>query len=266
MNQAAVVTGASRGVGKGIAEGLGEAGMTVYVTGRTLDPAQAAVPLAGSIGATAADVTARGGTGIAVRCDHRDDAQVEAVFQQVQRDHGRLDLLVNNAWAGYEGYSTGAHFLPLHPFWQKPIRYWDENLDGVRWAYVASVHAARQMTAAPSAGQPRLIVNISFGTLDPGNVAYNIAKTATDRLTLEMAHQLRDYNIAVVSLYPGLVRTEGVLLNAQYFDLSQSESPLFTGRAVAALAADPQVMAKSGAALVVADLAREYGFADEPMS
>ncbi len=254
----ALVTGASRGVGKGIAMALGEAGMTVYVTGRTISRENSAVPLEGTITETAEEVTRMGGTGIAIVCDHRDDEQVKAVYERIQRDHGRLDVLVNNAWAGYEGYSTGAHYPPNHPFWEKPISYWDENLNGLRWTYVSTWHAAPIMVKQNSG----LIVNISFGVPELGNPAYNVAKSGTDRLTQEFAHQLRPHNISVISLYPGLVRTEGVILNAQYFDMSQSESPLFTGRAVASLAADADVMRHSGSAHVVAELAKTYSFAD----
>ncbi len=254
----ALVTGASRGVGKGIATALGTAGATVYVTGRTVTGEAAPVPLSGAVDQTAAEVTQSGGQGIAIRCDHRDDAQVEAVFARIQQEQGRLDLLVNNAWAGYEGYATNQHYPPLHPFWEKPIAYWDDNLIGVRWAYVASVLAARLMVPQQSG----LIVNISFSPLSLGNPAYNVAKSAVDRLTRDAAHQLRAYQVAVIALHPGLVRTEGVLLNAQYFDMSNAESPQFTGRAIQALATDPAVLAKSGQAIKVAELAQEYDFDD----
>jgi NAD(P)-dependent dehydrogenase (short-subunit alcohol dehydrogenase family) len=213
--------------------------------------------LSGSIHQTAEEVTRQGGQGIAVRCDHRDDEQVEAVFQRVKDEQGRLDILVNNAWAGYEGYVDGRHFPPQYPFWDKPIAFWDENLAGVRWAYVASWYAAPLLIARSGS----LIANISFNP-EPGNPAYGAAKAAVDRLTSDMAHDLRQHNVAVVSLYPGLVRTEGVLLNAQYFDMSTAESPQFTGRAVVALAADPNLMQKSGQAFVVARLAHEYNFDD----
>ncbi|MBN2501450.1 MAG: SDR family NAD(P)-dependent oxidoreductase [Anaerolineales bacterium] len=254
----ALVTGASRGIGKGIALSLGEAGATVYITGRTTAENQAAVPLTGSITTTTEEVTTRGGEGIAIQCDHNVDEQVQAVFEHIQADQGRLDILVNNAWKGYEGYHTNRYPPPLFPFWERPVTFWDENLAGVRWSYVATTLAAPLMVAQ----EHGLIVNISFGALTPGNVAYNIAKSATDRLTVEVAHSLKSHNVSVVSLYPGLVRTEGVLLNAEYFDLSNSESPEFTGRAVVALAADERVHKKSGDALVVAELAQEYDFND----
>lgn len=253
----AVVTGASRGVGKGVAMALGAAGATVYITGRTVDESHPTVPLSGAIHQTAAEVTRLGGLGIAVRCDHRDDSQVEAVFQRVKDEQGRLDILVNNAWAGYEGYVDGRHLPPQVPFWQKPISFWDENIAGARWAYVASWYAAPLLIAQPGG----LIANISFNP-EPGNPAYGAAKAAVDRLTADIAHDLRDHNVAAVALYPGLVRTEGVILNAQYFDISTAQSPQFTGRAVAALAADPDLMRKSGRACVVAHLAQEYGFTD----
>ncbi|MBX3064118.1 MAG: SDR family NAD(P)-dependent oxidoreductase [Anaerolineae bacterium] len=253
----AVVTGASRGVGKGIALSLGAAGATVYVTGRTVEGEKAAVPIAGTIQQTAAEVTVAGGKGIAVRCDQRDDGQVETLFRRVSDEQGRLDILVNSAWAGYEGYWNNTYFAPLHPFWQKPISYWDENMIGVRWAYVASSHAAAMMVAQRSG----LIVNVSFNP-DAGNPAYGAAKAAVDQMTADMAHELRDHNVSTAAIYPGLVRTEGVMSIAQYFDFSDSQSPWFVGQAVLALASDPEIVEKSGQALVVAELAKAYGFDD----
>ncbi|GAB4514996.1 MAG: SDR family NAD(P)-dependent oxidoreductase [Anaerolineae bacterium] len=258
----ALVTGASRGVGKGIALALGEAGVIVYVTGRTTSAENAAVPLAGTIHETAAAITDAGGVGIALACDHRSDEQVAAVFERIKQEQGRLDVLVNNAWAGYEGYSTGKHHPPLHSFWEKPLSYWDDNLDGVRWAYACTWYASPLMVAQHSG----LIVNISFGTSEFGNAAYNIAKSATDRLTQEAAYQLREHGVSVVSLYPGLVRTESVMLNAQYFDLSKSESPQFTGQAVLHLTNDLDVMAYTGSVQIVAQLAEHYGFEDRHTS
>lgn len=257
-DKVALVTGASRGVGKGIAMALGAEGATVYITGRTVEEGQATVPLAGAISSTAEEVTKHGGKGIAVRCDHRDDTQVEAVFHQIADEQGKLDILVNNAWRGYEGYVDGRYPPPSVPFWERPVGYWDENMDSARWAYVASVFAAQIMVKQGSG----LIVNISNPTPDPGNPAYNTSKVAVDRLTLETAHLLREHHITAVALYPGLVRTENVLVNAQWFDMSNSQSPQLTGRAVVALAADPDVMAKSGQALVVAKLANDYNFDD----
>lgn len=254
----AVVTGASRGVGKGIALSLGEAGAIVYVIGRTGDGQPAHVPLAGTVEETAAEVTRLGGKGIAVRTDLRNDAETEALFERVKTEQGQLNVLVNSAWAGYEGLHDGSDFPLDQPFWARPLNRWDANLFGVRAAYVASVLAARIMTVQ----QRGLIVCISSHVSDFGNPAYHIAKTATDRLAAEMAAGLRPHHVAAVSLYPGLVRTEGILKYAEYMDLSNSESPQFSGRAVAALAGDANILDKTGAALWVCDLAAEYGFTD----
>ena len=257
----AVVTGASRGVGRGIALGLGEAGATVYVTGRTETEGQGPGGLAGTIGATAAEVTALGGQGIAIRCDHRNDADTEGLFTQVAREQGRLDILVNNVWGGYEHFADGTEFWKEASFWDAPLSRWDSMFAaGVRAHYVASVLAVPLMLPQKRG----LIVNTSFfaAQKDDAGVAYGVAKAADDRMAASMAHELRPHGIAAVSLYPGLVRTEGVLRAAEHFDLSNSESPQFLGRAVAALAADPQILEKSGKWLVAAELAEEYGFTD----
>jgi len=257
----ALVTGASRGVGRGIALGLGEAGATVYVTGRTTEEGQAAAKLPGTIHETADAVTQLGGQGIAVRCDHRHDDEVAAVFEQMRAREGRLDVLVNNVWGGYEHFSDGTEFWMEKGFWTVPLSRWDAMFDaGVRAHYVASVFAAPPMIAQRSG----LIVNISFWAAQKymGSVPYGCAKAADDKMARDMAHELRAHNVAVVSLYPGLVRTESVMRAADFFDLSNSESPQFIGRAVAALAADPTVMQKSGQVLVAAALALAFGFTD----
>lgn len=261
QGKVALVTGASRGVGKGIALGLGEAGATVYITGRTLEPGQAAVDLPGTLVETAQEVTALGGQCFPLRCDHRDDAQVQAVFAHIQAEQGRLDILVNNVWGGYEHFNDGTEFWNEKGFWTIPISRWDRMFQaGVRAHYVASLLAAPLMIAQQSG----LIVNISYfaAQKDSQGVAYGAAKAADDHMAACMAHELREHHVAAVSLYPGLVRTEAVMKAAQFFDLSNSESPQFTGRAVAALAADPQVMEKSGQVLVAAALGLEYGFTD----
>ena len=257
----AIVTGASRGVGKGIALGLGEAGATVYITGRTIEEGKSASGSPGTIGRTAAEVTQLGGNGIAVQCDHRNEGEIEQLFQRVLNEQGRLDVLVNNAWAGYERMEHDGQFTWPNRFWQQPLWRWDAMFQsGVRGAYVAGQCAARQMVAQRSG----LIVNISYWAAQKymNNVSYGIAKAAVDRMGIYMAHELREHNVAAVVLYPGLVRTESVMKSAEYFDLSNSESPQFIGRAVAGLMRDPNLMEKTGQILVAASLALEYGFVD----
>lgn len=244
QKRVAVVTGASRGVGKGVALELSKAGFIVYITGRS-----------------AADMSYIQGKGISVLCDHSDDRQVERVFAQIGQEQGRIDVLVNNAWGGYENMLENGEFTWSRPFWQQPLWRWDSMFQaGVRAAYVASQLAVPLMISQRSG----LIANISFWSAQKhiGNVAYGAAKAATDKLSADMAAELQEHNVAAVSLYPGLVRTEKIMAAAEWLDLSNSESPEFTGRAVVALAKDGEVMRKSGKVLIVAALAQEYGFTD----
>jgi len=241
----AIVTGATRGVGKGIALELAEAGATVYATGRTIVETELAT-------------TERL---IPVRCDHSRDSDVEAVFQRITNEQDHLDILVNSVWGGYENMVENNEFTWMLPFWKQPFWRWDAMFAaGVRAYYVASAHAARTMVEQRGG----LIVNISFWAAQKylSNVAYGVSKAATDKLTADMAHELRDHKVAVVSLYPGLVRTEKVMEAAAFLDLSNSESPQFIGRAVAALASDSNISEKSGRILVAAALAQEYDFTD----
>lgn len=257
----ALVTGASRGVGKGIAMGLGEAGATVYITGRTTEENKAAVQLPGTIYSTAEEVSKIGGDCIPIYCDHTKDDEVKNLFHKIDANHHRLDILVNNVWGGYEYFNNGTEFWNEGGFWTVPLTRWDKSFQaGVRAHYVASVFAAPIMIEQHSG----LIVNISFFAANRNDkgVSYGVAKAADDRMAECMAHELHDHNVAVVSLYPGLVRTESVVKAAEFFDLSNSESPQFIGRAVAALAADSNVIQKTGRILVAAEIAIEYGFTD----
>jgi NAD(P)-dependent dehydrogenase (short-subunit alcohol dehydrogenase family) len=201
------------------------------------------------------------GRGVAIQCDHRDDKQVEEAFRRIADEQGRLDILVNTVWGGYERMIEDGEFTWMRPFWQQPLWRWDAMFEaGVRAHYVASRLAAKIMVAQQSG----LIVNISFWSAQKyiGNVAYGVSKAATDKMSSDMARELRDHNVAVVSLYPGLVRTEKVMEASAWLDLSNSESPEFIGRAVVAMARDPRIMEKSGKVLVAARIALEYGFAD----
>jgi len=258
----ALVTGASRGVGRGIALGLGEAGATVYVTGRTEVEGTSAARLPGSVHATAAQVTEIGGTGIAVPCDAGDDGQLAVVVRRVEEEHGRLDVLVNSVWGGYERFTDGSEFNP-GPFWEQPLGLWDSmHRVGVRAHYVTSALAAPLMVRA-GAG---LIVSISSfaGQVYVPPVSYGVAHAAIDRMARDMAEELRPCGVASVSLYPGLVLTESVQANLQYFaNQTNRETPLFVGRVVAALAGDRDVMRVSGQWLVAAEVAAELDVVDE---
>ncbi len=257
----AVVTGASRGVGKGIALGLGEAGATVYVTGRSIKDKTDVEKLGGTVFSTAEAVTAMGGKGIALQCDHRDDSQVEEAFKRISKESKRIDVLVNNAWGGYEKMREGRAFTYFKPFWEQPFWRWDAMFDaGVRAAYTSSALAARMMTKKKSG----LIVNISFWSAQVymKNTQYGVSKAAVDKMTEYMARELKKYKVAVVSLYPGLVRTESVMRASKHFDMSNSESPQFIGRVVASLSSDRNIMKKSGQVLVAAQEALEYGIQD----
>jgi NAD(P)-dependent dehydrogenase (short-subunit alcohol dehydrogenase family) len=230
------------------------------VTGRSI-AGERTTNLAGTIEETAHQVTARGGTGIPVRVDHTNDADVSALFERVAREQGRLDLLVNNIWGGYEGYDE-AEFTA--PFWEQPLRRWDGMFTaGVRAHLTASRLAAPVMIARRSG----LIISTTFWDHGKylGNLLYDIAKSANVRMAEGMARELRPFNVAALALTPGFMRTEGVMSHIEKdpnFDMSQTESVEYIGRAVAAMAADQNVLAKSGQTLSVGDLAQEYGFTD----
>ncbi len=273
----AVVTGASRGAGRGIAQELGAAGATVYVTGRSTRarPADtygqllalselAALP--GTIDDTADEVTRLGGRGIAVACDHTQEDEVAALFTRVEREQGRLDLLVNNAWGGHETF-TGVFEAP---FWEHPLANWDSMFDrGVRNHLVASRCAAPGMVRRKQG----LIVTTTFwdrGHYLRGNLFYDLAKASMTRLAFGIAQELQPHGVASVAVSPGWMRTEFVLAGHKTDEahwqerpaLARTESPRYLGRAVAALAGDAQVLDKTGQVLRVGDLARAYGFTD----
>lgn len=253
----ALVTGGSRGIGKGIALELGRAGATVYISGRTLH--EGGSSWSGSITETADAITHLGSRGIAVCCDHHNDGEVKALFQQVHNEQGKLDVLVNNA-TSFGATATG---YPLEdiPFWELPITLWDEmHTVGLRSHYVASTFAAPMMIGQRSG----LIVNISSaGAANYAfNAAYGVAKAGLDKLTADMAHDLRPYSVAVVSLWPPFTRTEKYMAHSEQVDLTRARSPEFTGRAVVALASDPKIVEKTGRVLRVTDLANEYGITD----
>jgi NAD(P)-dependent dehydrogenase (short-subunit alcohol dehydrogenase family) len=238
----------------------------VYVTGRTTT----AGPIPGTVGETAAEVTALGGEGIAVACDHHDDAQVAEVFRRVRDEKGRLDVLVNNVYSAPD-------LVPWlgKKFWELPIEAWDQVIDiGTRSHYVSSVLGAPLMLENGSG----LIVNVSSsGAVSYGhNVVYGVGKAAVDKMTADMAIELAGTGVSIVSLWPGLVRTELLDLGATFdgdevyielpgegrFDLSGAESPRFLGRAVVALFGCEDIAERSGSAFSSAALARELGFTD----
>lgn len=242
-DRVAVVTGGTYGVGRGIARALADEGARVFVTGRS----------------AAGDGAAAGITSI--RCDHRDDAEVRDAFACIAEETDGIDILVNNVWGGYERMVDNGVFTWSRPFWEQPLWRWDAMFSaGVRAHYHASQLAVPSMMARGRG----LIANISFWAAQKhiGNVAYGVSKAATDKLTSDMAVELRPHGVAVISLYPGLVRTEKVMEAAAWIDLTNSESPEFVGRAVAALAADPDVMRHTGSVQVAAGVAAAYGFVD----
>ena len=248
----ALVTGASRGIGKGCALELAAAGATVYITGRTLRNGSNILP--GSLEETVAEIVSEGGKAVAVACDHSDDTQVEKLFSQLDMETGRLDVLVNNAFA------VPPILNPKTPFWETPISDWDTMIDtGTRSAYVACHLAARIMVPQKSG----FIANISSaGAIHFfHHLAYGVGKAALDRITVEAARPLSRHGVSIVSLWPNFAKTERVLAMPG-FDLQGAESQRFTGRAVAAMAQDPEVMRFSGNSVTSRGMADEYHFTD----
>jgi dehydrogenase/reductase SDR family protein 1 len=240
----ALVTGATKGIGRGVARELAQHGVRVYGTGRSAPEHER----------TDEHTTL-------IRCDHSVDAEVDTVFGHILKSHDAIDILVNAVWGGYDGMMEDGQFTWPRPFWEQPVWRWDAMFSaGVRAHYRASQLVAKGMVAR-NAG---LIVNISHWAAQKhiGNVAYGVSKAATDKMTADMATELQRHGVTVVSLYPGMVRTEKVMAAAQWLDLSNSESPEFVGRAVVGLATDADVIRHTGKILVVAALAHEYGFTD----
>jgi NAD(P)-dependent dehydrogenase (short-subunit alcohol dehydrogenase family) len=256
-----VVTGASRGIGKGIALALGAEGATVYVTGRTVTPGS--YPLPGTVGETAVEIDRRGGKGIAVQVDHANDGQVAALFEQVKREEGRLDILVNNAFALPEDLTEAKGF------WEKPLSNLDMFEVGVRSNYVAAWHAAKIMVPQKSG----LIIAISgyVGVSYTYGVIFGTCKSAVDRMARDMAIELQPHNVASISMWQGLTMTERAKRNLANIPglkggaatkPEDSCSPEHPGRVIAALAADLKIMKRSGGTFITAELAREYGVTD----
>lgn len=253
----AVVTGSSRGIGRGTALALAEQGATVYITGRTTGDGEL------SIDTTVKMVEAAGGKGIAVQTDHGDDAQIEALFAQVKAEQGKLDILVNNVYK-----------IPSPPawgggFWDHPVSIWDDQVGiGLRAHYVASWHAAELMFAAnPTADAPGAIINVS----SPGGQSYHFSssygagKAGLDRLGADMALELAPKHIGCCTLYPGSVGTEFIMAHAdeRNSDMSHMQTPLVVGRAGVALAMAPDLMERSGSIQWVEDLGEEFDLRDE---
>jgi NAD(P)-dependent dehydrogenase (short-subunit alcohol dehydrogenase family) len=254
VERTALVTGGSRGVGRGVALALAEAGWRVVVTGRGDDgrPSEA-------LRAVAGEVDERGGHGVAIACDHRDDSAIAALFEQVD-EIGLLDLLVNNVWAG-----PGLESM-FKPFWERPVSDWNLLVGlGLRAHYVASHQAAPRMIERGHG----LIINISsFGARGRlHSVAYGVSKVGLDKMAADMAVDLADTGVTTLSLWPGLVRTE-TLLSAgveeiEGFPVAEAETPEFVGRVIRALAEDPATARRSGHTLVATEVAEEYGILDE---
>ncbi|MBC8147290.1 MAG: SDR family NAD(P)-dependent oxidoreductase [Bacteroidetes bacterium] len=244
----ALVTGGTKNIGKGIALALGEAGATVYVTGRSISEKDVK------------GITTAGGKGIAVVCNHENDNEVKAVFAQIENNEGKLDILVNNAWGGYNRLRNRKEYSGFKwkaPFWEQPLNLWNEmNNVGVRSNYVSSFYASKLMLKQKHG----LIVNISFYASQKyyGNVIYGVAKAAVDKMTMDMSEELKKNKITCVSLYPGYIDDK----KSKNKSNSKKETSIFVGRAIAALSSDKNIIKKTGQILVAAELAEEYNFTD----
>jgi dehydrogenase/reductase SDR family member 1 len=256
----ALVTGGSRGVGKGVAIGLAEAGATVIVTARTRSSGGSKWP--GSLDETIAEIDKAGGKGVGLLCDHADDSSVRDIFDLIRRDHGRLDVLVNNVFAA-------PNVMPVNvPFWRVPTSLWDTlHRVGLRSHFVASQFAVPLMLPQKRG----LIVNTSSGggVRYTFNVPFGVQKSGVDRMARDMAHELKPFGISAVSIWPGYIKSEKLAAQPDRVPAAlakliaeRGETPVFVGRAVAALATDPDLIAKTGQILLASELAIEYGFTD----
>ncbi|HEY4547386.1 MAG TPA: SDR family NAD(P)-dependent oxidoreductase [Pedomonas sp.] len=255
----AVVTGASRGAGRGIAAALGQYGATVYVTGRTMRAGEAALP--GTILETAEAVTQAGGRGIAVQVDHADDAAVAALFRRVEEEQGRLDLLVNNV------AHIDDQLIEPGPFWEKSLSLANILDVGLRSQYVASYHAAPLMARQKSG---LIVFTSSFGSnCYMHGPAYGAQKAGVDKMAYDMSIDLQDHGVAVVSIWMGILATERTKASAlarpdEYgHALEIAETPEFTGRLIARIFEDPNRMDLTGKVLIGAEQALSYGLMDE---
>ncbi len=255
----AVVTGASRGIGKGVALALGEQGATVYITARTASPGAQGLP--GSLEETRAEIEERGGRAVPVALDLRSDEQLAGLFERVAHEQGRVDILVNNAMA------IPQEMTERKGFWQKSLANWEIFDTGVRAAFVAAHHAAKLMVAQGSG----LIVALSgyVGVTYTYDVIFGTTKTATDRMARDMAIELKSHGVASLSLWQGFTYTERAKKNleevpgmAAQLNSAAGSSPEFPGRIIAALAADEAIMEKTGGTFINAELARDYGITD----
>ncbi|MCF6138250.1 SDR family NAD(P)-dependent oxidoreductase [Pseudalkalibacillus berkeleyi] len=253
----AVVTGASRGAGRGIAFELGSAGATVYVTGRSVKGATTDNRTE-TIEETADGVTSRGGKGIAIRCDHTNIKDVRNLFEQIEREHSRIDILVNSVFGGSESSLPSGDG---RRFWERPLEHWDAMMVAGPQAYLLTTRYAVPLMKQHHNG---LIVNITFFIKDEisGNLYYDLAMNAINRMTVGMAKELKDFNVSAVAVCPGWMRTERVVDAGFGPEDGTTETTAYVGRAVVALASDTSVSKISSNAITVSELARKYGFTD----
>jgi len=265
-DKVAVVTGASRGVGRGIALALGEQGATVYVTARSVRGASTRPYLPGTtVDDTAEQVSERGGTGIPVQCEHTDQSQIEALFERVRQEQGRLDILVNNAWGGYEE-EEGDH-KSGQPFWEWNLSRWSKSMTAGVWSAMATSYFGVPLMLHQEGA---LIANttLEVDECTGGDLFYHLPKSTICQITRAMALDLCSYGVAVVGVVPGWTRTEAVMAGRPVHyrptgrAVRMTESPEYAGRAVASLATDPDLLQRTGQILHTRDLGREYGFMD----